>query len=101
MRIFGHLIKFKASENLVTFVKPAKSYRDAKIPVSLDSSAIDVRIVVDRCSFELFIDGGKINVSLPYICDYNLPYLTMSATEAICVEKIESHQLAPIHKEQQ
>ena len=97
VRIFGHLIKFKASENLVTFVKPAKSYRDAKIPVSLDSSAIDVRIVVDRCSFELFIDGGKINVSLPYICDYNLPYLSLLATDQVHVDKLEYHKLSSIH----
>ena len=100
VRIFGHLIKFKASENLVTFVKPAKSFRDAKVPVSLDSSSIDVRIVVDRCSFELFIDGGKINVSLPYICDYNLPYLSVLATEEVRVEKLEYHKLAPIHEQQ-
>lgn len=97
VRIFGHLIKFKASENLVTFIKPAKSYRDAKVPVSMDSSAIDVRIVVDRCSFELFIDGGKINVSLPYLCDYNLPYLTLCATEPLQVEKFECHKLESIH----
>ena len=100
VRIFGHLIKFKASENLVTFVKPTKSFRDGKVPVSLDSSSIDVRIVVDRCSFELFIDGGKINVALPYICDYNLPYLSVLATEEVHVDKLEYHKLAPIHEEQ-
>ena len=98
LNVFGHLIKFKASENLITYVKPQKNYRDARVPVSLDSSLVDIRVVVDRCSFELFIDGGKINVSLPYICDYNLPYLTISATEIVQVEKFECHKLSSIHK---
>lgn len=40
-----------------------------------------IRAIVDRNSIECFIDGGRTLLASAFICDYNLPYLTVKAEQ--------------------
>ena len=50
-----------------------------KMPLSLKKDKADVRIIIDRCTAEIYSDGGRYIMADNFICDYNVPYLTLFA----------------------
>jgi len=68
-------------------------------PISIIQSGFDVTILVDKCSFEVFADGGKILMSClnnNTVSDYNVPYLTIKSDEKMTLDNIEIHSLNSI-----
>lgn len=86
---FGHTIKINADENCVEFQK-------IKMPISSTCDSINLRMIIDRCSLELFADGGKFSATFPILCDYNLPELTVSSEKALTVPDFHCSRLQPI-----
>lgn len=92
LKIFGKNIGFDFSKNTVSIGKTAA-------PVSLTSNEFDITLIVDRCSFELFSDNGKIVVSElnnDTYSDRNLPYLTISTDNEMTFDYIEINSLNSI-----
>ena len=87
---FGHTIRLNTEDNCVEFQKH-------KFPLSAESKTIEIRIVIDRCSIEIFSDGGKYSATYLALCDYNVPYLTVSAKDAVKVDSLSVSKLKSIH----
>lgn len=90
--LFGRNIVCDTEKNTVTLSKNTA-------PLSLDQNELDLVIISDQCSLELYIDGGKFymgTVDIDTYCDYNLPYLEITANKNITVKRIEFHSLKSI-----
>ncbi|MBR2292811.1 MAG: glycoside hydrolase family 32 protein [Clostridia bacterium] len=92
LKIFGIDILFDKMENRVKL-------SDKSAPVTLTSNIWEIVLIVDRCSVELYLDGGKIylgTVDEKTYCDYNLPYLEMISTTDCAIKTVEMHSLKSI-----
>jgi sucrose-6-phosphate hydrolase SacC (GH32 family) len=90
--LFGHSLSIDTGKNLLTFGK-------LTMPISSDQKTVDLRIIVDRCSFEVFAGGGRYCATFYAVCDYNLPYLRLSADYPVKISKLSCHKLASVHEE--
>ncbi len=87
--IFGRSIGFDFANNKMNI-------GDCTAPISLTRSGLDITILVDRCSVEVFADGGKIFMSClnnNTVSDFNIPYLTIRADRKITLENVEINSL--------
>lgn len=73
-------------------------YKNVKMPLTLDGGHVDLRILVDRCSVEIFADGGKIFAAAVAFADYNLPQVTLQKNEKITLDSFTWHTLENIHE---
>ena len=59
-------------------------------PISVSRADFDITVIVDRCSIELFSDGGKIFMSCideNTLSDRNIPYFMINSDKDIKLEK--------------
>ena len=92
LNLFGRKIVFDTEKNAVTLSKNTS-------PLSLSSNKLDLVILSDQCSLELYADGGKFytgTVDDNTYCDYNLPHLEISASDSLRIKRIEIHSLKSI-----
>ena len=90
--IFGIDISFNKQENRVTL-------SDKSAPVTLSSNNWEIVMLVDKCSVELYLDGGKFYLGTAdekTYCDYNLPYLEITSTTDCTIKSAEIHSLKSI-----
>ena len=81
------------------FAENQMTLGEAKDKLSIDRSKLRLNVVIDRCSIEIFSDGGKIgyvNTDSNTICDRNLPYLTLTADKDLTVTDFTVHTLKSI-----
>lgn len=90
LELFGHTLRIRAEENCIVFGK-------VRVPISADLKTVDLRIIADRCSFEIFADGGKFFADLYAVCDYNLSFMRLSSASEIKLCKLVYSKLSPIH----
>lgn len=90
LRIFGQVLKYHAEKKAFMYNK--KNF----VPIRENADKLDIRIIVDKCSFEVFADGGRANITLPLVCDYNLPYMELTATQAIEIQELSCRALCAI-----
>ena len=86
MRIFGNVVTIDTASNVIALGRN-------KIPLSLSKKNIDVRMIVDRSSIEIFADGGKILFASQFICDYNLPFISVSADKSINLDEFKIYEV--------
>lgn len=92
MQIFGRKICFDFQKNEMTIGKNCA-------PLSLTGRKNEMTMVVDRCSIEIFADGGKICMSClnnDTLCDRNIPYFVIKSDSETIVETMEMHALNSI-----
>ena len=92
MSLFGRNISFDFDNNIMNI-------GECTAPISLTHLRLDITILVDRCSMEVFSDGGKIFMSClsqDTVSDFNLPYLTIQVDKKMILENIEIHSLDSI-----
>ena len=65
-------------------------------PLRAGDGNSDIRMIVDRLSLELFIDGGKFYMSAETVCDYNLDRFTVSADRELVLPDIIIRELIPV-----
>ena len=95
LELFGHRLRFDVQENCIVFGK-------MRIPISENRESVDIRIIADSCSFEIFADHGRFYANLSAICDYNLPFLNLTADDgAPMLRSLSCHRLSSIHKKMQ
>ena len=90
LEYFGNTLRINTEENYIQFQK-------FKMPISLKKNLIDLRLIIDRCSVEIFADGGKYCAMFPTICDYNIMNLKLSSDEPTVVQNITCNRLKSIH----
>ena len=90
IEIFGHGMKINVEENCIEFKK-------VKVPLSLELDAVKLRMIVDRCSIEIFADDGKFCATFPVVCDYNLPYLKIIPEKDLHIRQLDCSKLKSIH----
>lgn len=92
MILFGRMLRIDFSENQISVGKN-------KIPVSLTEKELDIALLVDRCSVEIFADGGTIylySLSGDVVMDRNLLSLLLSCNTKYSLDFAEIHALEPI-----
>ena len=72
--IFGCTLVLDPEANLLTCER-------WKMPLSATGGDFSLRIVADRASLELFADGGRFCMTVPHLCDYNLPWAEITSGE--------------------
>ena len=70
INIFGHDIILNAAKNTVSSGK-------FTCPISSDRKDIDLRVIVDKYSLEIFAGGGKFFFSSCYSADANITHMTV------------------------
>ena len=105
LKFVPHLIKLKgdiSTSNLVSvriFGRELKLYaRDNKMwlgndsaPIWINGGELDLTILVDRCSIEIFSDGGKVCVSSlakHTVADQNLPFISISSNDDVNIDSL-------------
>lgn len=92
MQIFGRTIRFDFKKNEI-------AVGNNFAPISVASEKFDITIIVDRCSFEIFADSGKIFMSCldnNTLCDRNIPNFVIKTDNVTVIESIEMHSLNSI-----
>ena len=92
MQVFGRTIRLDFDKNEITIGRNCA-------PISLTASKCDMTIIVDRCSMEIFADGGKICMTCldnDTFCDRNIPYLVIKSENETTIEKLEMNSLNSI-----
>ena len=90
MNVFGNDIALDMGANEIRC-------KNVKMPLAVNADRVDVRIIVDRCTVEIFADGGKIFAAAVAYADYNLPRVTLNKNEALKIDCLEWHALKNIH----
>ena len=91
LELFGQALQIDTENNRLTFGK-------ISLPISSDQRSVDLRIVADTCSFEVFADGGRYCATLYAPCDYNLPTLRLLAKDPVKIRSLSCRRLASIHE---
>ena len=68
-------------------------------PLTYNPKKIDINMIVDKCSIELYLDEGRIFFGTAAgftVSDYNLPSLTVKSTKSFSFDRIELHSLKSI-----
>ena len=69
-------------------------------PLSITQKRLDVQMIIDKTSIEVFCDNGKIVYAIAIggnaNCDYNLPYVEFYANKPYAFAKIETEKLARV-----
>ncbi len=71
----------------------------AKMPLSLFRDGLELRIIADTSSIELYCDGGRSFLAVSAIADYNLPYSKIFKNEALTLDHVEVHKLKGVYDE--
>jgi hypothetical protein len=61
-------------------------------PISVDEKNLDIKLIIDRASLEIYSDAGKIyygNVNESTVCDRNLPNLSITSDNDYTLDKLE------------
>lgn len=92
IKVFGRTIHFDFAKNEIRI-------GESVAPISVSRADFDITVIVDRCSIELFSDGGKIFMSCideNTLSDRNIPYFTINSENEIKLEGIEINSLDSI-----
>lgn len=88
--VFGSRITLDMRQNAVI-------YRDMSMPLSNERKLARLRMVIDRCTVELYADGGRYLLSAQLICDYAKPELTLRSNVSLKPSRLEVYTLSSVH----
>ena len=92
VKLFGRKIICDSKSNCITLSSSSS-------PMSISSNKLDLVILCDKCSLELYACGGKFcvgTVDENTCCDYNLPYMEIFANADCEIQRMELHPLKSI-----
>ncbi len=88
--VFGSEISLDMRQNEVI-------YRDMRMPLSYEKKLARLRLVVDRCTVELYADGGRYLLAANLICDPSKPYISLASDKAIPPSKLDVYRLDTVY----
>lgn len=62
-------------------------------PLRACEGGSEIRVIADRLSLELFIDGGKFYMSVAAVCDYNLDRFAVTADRRLVLPLVEVREV--------
>ena len=77
----------------IDFRKNEVVYGRNHVPLSLHKDKAKVRMIIDRCSLEVYADAGRYLLSDNLVCDFNLPFVTVSSDKPVTLDKLEIYSL--------
>jgi len=95
LTLFGRTLTLNAKENILTFGCDG-------IPLSVSEGGVDLIVISDRLSLEIYLDGGRIFASYmdeDSSADYNLSYLELSSSGEFKIDILELSSLRSIWEE--
>lgn len=90
--LFGRRIRIDFTENQI-------SVGNKNVPISITKKDLDLTLLIDRCSMEIFTDGGKIclaSLSAETVMDRNLLNFILNCNIEYKISMLEFHALNPI-----
>ena len=90
LNLFGANVRLDMKNNVAVLLKD-------KMPISLKKNSVKLRVIVDRCTVEVFADDGKYLLIAQQLWDRNLPFITLSSTAPVKVKEFTVHTLKSIH----
>ena len=87
---FGAELTVNTADNLIT-------YKNVTMPLSLNKDKARLRVLIDQGSLTVFADNGKFCTTQRNICDFNLPYVTLSSDSDTQIDRFECHILDSIY----
>ena len=90
LNVFGANIRMDMKNNCVAFLKE-------KMPLSMKKNTVDLRVIVDRCTIELFADGGRYLLAVQHLWDRNLPNIRLRSSATVKVTDFTVHTLKGIN----
>ena len=90
LNLFGASVRLDMKNNVAVMLKD-------KMPLSLKKNSVKLRVIVDRCTVEVFADDGKYLLITQQLWDRNLPFITLSSTAPVAVKEFTVHTLKSIH----
>ena len=88
--LFGSRLQCHIDRNTLTF-------NGVQMPLSAEGKRLNLRLIVDKCSLEIFADNGKFCLTQPMICDDNLPRILISANKDVQLSRLQWYGLKSIH----
>jgi len=100
LEVFGGKLDVNPAMNELTVqTSTALKVPPSVAPLSITEKEIDLTLLIDRCSMEIFADDGKICLTERFVCDFNLPYVAIAGEGRI--QNIEINTLKSIWREKQ
>ena len=81
----------------INFKDGVIQYKGIKMPFDHSLETFDLRLIVDRCTIEVFANSGRYCFSEMNLCDFNLSYVEFPVNEQLKYLKVECHTLKSIY----
>ena len=88
---------FFGAELIINSAENTVKYKNMSMPLSLEKEVAKLRVLIDQGSLTVFADNGKFCTTQRNICDFNLPYVTLTASKETDVSRFECHILNSIY----
>lgn len=88
---------FFGVETVIDFDKQEIHIADLCAPLSVTNENVDITLIIDRCSTEIFADGGKIYMSCLTDCNPDFSELFIKSNSEIKIERLELHSLDSVY----
>ena len=90
LNVFGSNVRLDMKNNAAVMLRD-------KCPISLKKDSVKLRVIVDRCTVEIYADDGRYLLVTQQLWDRNLPFITLSSTAPVKVKELTVHRLKSIH----
>ena len=84
--LFGQRITLETSKNILQVF-------DKTMPLSISGETVEVRLIVDKGTVEVFVSGGKAIMTVPWTLDFNQKNCIFSSDADAEIEKIVIRKL--------
>lgn len=86
LSVFGRDLEFNFSDNTLKI-------DNAQAPICVIGGKLDAELIIDRCSIEIYVDGGHATLYSAGISDLNLPQLILSSDRPYTLDWAEINSL--------
>ena len=86
LNVFGKNLKIELQKNKLGF-------EGVSAPLYAQNRRLDLRVIVDTCSMEIYADEGRILASGNFICDYNLPYVRVNSSKDVLIKSLDIRRI--------
>jgi len=89
--VLGHEVRLDMASNRLRTEK-------LSMPLSADGRTVTLRLVSDRCTLDIYADGGKFCSTRTAFADPNLPYVALTASGTLTLDSFACYTLDSIYE---
>lgn len=90
-------LEFFGSELIISTSENTVKYKNITMPLTLNKDKAKLRVLIDQGSLTVFADNGKFCTTQRNICDFNLPYVSLTSDKETQIDLFECHILNSIY----